>query len=133
MPENTSSHVYLVLSRGQWDSNTSRQDIQAAIDRFYTWYERNLAAGVFKPGSRLAQDGKTVSKHLTLDGPFAESKEVIGGYWFIVAGSLEEAAQIAAQNPCIEYGLSFEVRPLEPARASAFEAASETPAQWKRS
>jgi hypothetical protein len=132
MPQNTNSHDYLILSRGQWDSNASTQDIQAAIDRFYAWYENNLTAGVFKPGSRLARDGKTVSKHSVVDGPFAEAKEVVGGYWFIVAGSLDEAAQIAAQNPCIAYGLSFEVRPLEPARASAFELASETPAQWKR-
>jgi hypothetical protein len=133
MPESTNSHEYLVLSRGQWDSDASPQDIQSAIDRFYVWYESNLASGVFKPGSRLARDGKTVSKHSVVDGPFTEAKELVGGYWFIVAGSLEEAAQIAARNPCIAYGLSLEVRPLEPARASAFDLTNETPLQWKRS
>jgi hypothetical protein len=62
-----------------------------------------------------------------LDGPFAEAKEVIGGYWFFVAASLDEAAALAAQNPCLACGLSYEVRPLEPQRASAFALTSETP------
>jgi hypothetical protein len=46
------------------------------------------------------------------DGPFPESKEVIGGYWFIVADSLEEATDIAQGNPCLEYGATVEVRPI---------------------
>lgn len=41
-----------------------------------------------------------------IDGPFAEAKEVIGGYWFVVAGSLQEAAAVAAENPCLACGLS---------------------------
>ena len=54
-------------------------------------------------------------------------KEVIGGYWFIVAGSLQEGARIAAENPCLACGLSYEVRPIEHERASAYRAANETP------
>jgi hypothetical protein len=61
------------------------------------------------------------------DGPFGEVKEVIGGYWLIVAPSLRDAAELAAQNPCIPYGLYFEIRPLEPERASAYRVANETP------
>jgi hypothetical protein len=62
-----------------------------------------------------------------LDGPFAEAKEVIGGYWFFVAASLAEAAALAAQNPCLACGLSYEVRPIDPTRASAFALSNETP------
>ena len=55
-----------------------------------------------KTGQRLVNEGKTVSrKKVVTDGPFGEAKEVIGGYWFIVAGSLDEAARIAAGNPCL--------------------------------
>jgi hypothetical protein len=123
---------YLVISRGQWDESASQQDIQQAIDSFYAWYERSLEAGVMKPGSRLAQEGKVVSRSSIKDGPFSESKELVGGFWFIVAANLEEAAAIAAQNPCLAYGLSLELRPLEAERARASALTNETPASWRR-
>lgn len=124
-------HDYLVISRGQWDDDASPEAVQAAIDRFYVWYEQGLAQGRLKPGSRLENRCKWVSRATITDGPFAEAKEVIGGYWFIVASTLEEAAAIAAENPCMAFGLSYEVRPLEPARARAAEVSNETPPGWK--
>ncbi len=118
---------HLVLSRGKWSSSKSPQEIQQAIDAFYLWYEQALADGRMKPGQRLATAGKLVSHGRVIDGPFAEAKELIGGYWFIVAGSLDEAAAIAAENPCLACGLSYEVRPVELERASAFVLGNETP------
>jgi hypothetical protein len=118
---------YLLLSRGQWDPRKSKDEIQTAIDDFYAWYGQLLAEGTFKPGHRLATDCHLVSQLGVIDGPFTESKEVIGGYWFIVAGSLREASAIAARNPCLACGLSYEIRPLEYERASAFRASNETP------
>ncbi|AEG92494.1 YciI family protein [Ramlibacter tataouinensis] len=122
---------YLVISRGQWDAGASKQDVQRAIDEFYDWFERNQKLGRMKLGSRLANEGKLVSKSSVTDGPFAETKEVIGGFWFIVAGSLDEAAALAAQNPCMAFGLSYEVRPLEGERAVATSVTNETPAAWR--
>jgi hypothetical protein len=118
---------YLVLSRGKWSGSKSPEEIQQAIDAFYIWYERALADGRMKPGQRLATAGKLVSQGRVVDGPFAETKELVGGYWFIVAASLEEAAAIAAENPCLACGLSMEVRPVELQRASAFVLSNETP------
>jgi hypothetical protein len=123
---------YLVISRGQWDESASHDDVQHAIDAFYAWYERSLESGVMKPGSRLAPEGKVVSRSSIKDGPFSETKELVGGFWFIVAASLEEAAAIAAQNPCLAYGLSLELRPLDAARARANALTNETPASWRR-
>jgi len=130
MPEQSELREYLVLSRGQWDPTASPEEVQAAIDAFYIWYEQGLAAGLLKPGHRLAKEGKVVSKHAVTDGPFAETKEVLGGYWLIVARSLDEAVAAAAQNPCLAYGLTLEVRPVELARANVLVPANETPAQW---
>jgi len=118
---------YLVISRGQWDPERSPEEIQKAIDAFYVWHDRLVADGKMKSGQRLARRGKLVSRGRVIDGPFTEAKEVIGGYWFIVAGSLEEAAQIAGENPCLACGLFNEVRPIERERASAFAVTSETP------
>lgn len=127
MKKSSKPTEFLLLSRGKWSPEKSPEEIQGAIDSFYSWYERMLAEGKFKPGHRLSTEGKLVSQTGIIDGPFAETKEVIGGYWFIVADSLEEAAEIAARNPCLACGLSYEIRPLELERASAWRLSNETP------
>ncbi|HMJ90985.1 MAG TPA: YciI family protein [Candidatus Acidoferrum sp.] len=119
---------YLVISRGQWDKSASPEEIQKAIDDFYIWIGELVDQGKMKPGQRLANQGRTVSKKGVLtDGPYGESKEVVGGYWFIVADTLDEAAKIIAGNPTMRCGLFFEVRPIEQERASAFVTTTETP------
>ena len=128
MNEPSPPSEYLVLSRGQWDKDASKQDIELAIEKFYDWLARNIDEGKMKMGSRLSIERAVVSKAgIATDGPFSETKEVVGGYWFIVARSLREAAELAAQNPCAQFGLSFEIRPLESARASAYNVTNENP------
>jgi hypothetical protein len=125
----TSRSEYLVISRGQWDKDLSKEQIQTAIDDFYVWHDKLVAEGKMRAGQRLAREGKLVSRNAVIDGPFAEAKEVVGGYWFFIAESLDEAAKLAAQNPCIACGLSCEVRPIETVRASAFALTNETPSE----
>jgi hypothetical protein len=133
MNERVVPSEYLVISRGQWDKDVSPEEIQSAIDQFYIWLSRLVDEGKMKTGQRLAGEGKTVSrKNSVTDGPFGEAKEVIGGYWFIVAASLEEAAKIAAENPCLNCGLFYEIRPIDPERASAFTVTTETPVENRR-
>ncbi len=123
------TNEYLVISKGQWDAERSSEEIQSAIDRFYAWHAQLVEQGTMRPGQRLARESRLVSRHRITDGPFSEAKEVIGGYWFIHASTLDDAARIAAQNPCLACGLSYEIRPTEGARASAFDTTSETPAR----
>ena len=118
---------FLLLSRDQWDADKTPEEIQGAIDAFYGWFDEQAAAGVMKAGSRLGTGCRLVTRDRVLDGPFTEAKEIIGGFWFIHADSLDEAARLAAKNPCLACGLSFEIRPLEAERASAWRAANETP------
>jgi hypothetical protein len=115
MSEPTPPAEFLVISRGQWDSTLSRKEKQKVIDQFYVWLERLVDEGKMKRGQRLTCEGKTVGRQGAItDGPFGESKEVIGGYWSILANNLDEAAQIAKGNPCLDYGLLMEVRPIDP-------------------
>lgn len=125
MNASSPSNEYLVISRGQWDPEVSKERIQQTIDDFYLWIESMVAEGKMKTGQRLAHTGKTVSRHGITDGPFGETKEIIGGYWFVVANSLEEAAEYMQGNPTIQLGLAFELRPLELERASAYRASNE--------
>ena len=122
------SSEYLVISRGQWDPACSKEEIQSAIDQFYTWLDRMVQEGKMKTGQRLSHLGKTVSRKSGItDGPFGETKEVIGGYWSILAPSLEAAAEIAQGNPCLRCGLFYEIRPIESKVASAYDVTTETP------
>jgi hypothetical protein len=54
------------------------------------------------------EDGRT----LTTDGPFADTKEVFGGYYVFNADNLDEALELAARIPAARYGGSVEVRPV---------------------
>ena len=133
MSANDQLAEYLVISRGQWDEDKSPDEIQKAIDAFYAWHERLVGEGKMQVGQRLARPSKMVSKHGVTDGPFAETKEVIGGYWSIFARSLADAAAIAAENPCLACGITLEIRPIEPERCSAFAQTCETPRNLRAS
>ncbi len=119
MSERTPPAEYLVISRGEWDKACSLDEIENAIDQFYIWLDRLVSEGKMKRGQRLMYEGKTIARqNVITDGPFGESKEVIGGYWFILADNLDEAAQIATGNPCLDCGLFLEIRPIDPQRAT---------------
>jgi hypothetical protein len=47
-----------------------------------------------------------------VDGPFAESKEAVGGYLVLLADDLNEAVEIARSMPTLKYGITVEVRPI---------------------
>jgi hypothetical protein len=99
-------------SEGEWETRTEEE--QAAIYKEY--FALSEAQGVFG-GAELAaaetattvrvRDGET----LTTDGPFAETKEVLGGLYLLEADNLDEAISFAARIPAARYG-SIEVRPL---------------------
>lgn len=120
MSEQLPRSEYLVFSRGEWDKSFSRDDIQSAIRQFYAWYDGLLNEGKIKAGQRLTYEGKTIGRaSKVLDGPYGETKEVIGGYWTILANSLDEAVRIAEGSPTLKCGLFFEIRPIDPNRATA--------------
>lgn len=132
MNESASQSEYLVISRGQWDKDVAPQEIQAAIDEFYNWLSQLVDEGKMRTGQRLGVGGKTVFGNKSpTDGPFGEAKEVIGGFWFILADSLAEAAAIAQTSPCLKLGLFYEIRPIAIERASAFDVTNETPSERK--
>ena len=113
-PNSTSE--YLLLFRGSgWDRSLSPAELQKTMSNFLAWFERLSADGTLKAGQPLMDDTRIVSGkngRTVADGPFAESKEAIGGYFLIKAGSLDEAVAIAKQCPMLEHGTSVEVRPI---------------------
>ena len=94
------------------------EDERQEIYRAYRKLREDLSStGKFIAGSQL-QPASTASvvrvrngKHLTTDGPFAETKEQLGGYFLIEAETIDEANSIAARIPSAESG-TIEVRAL---------------------
>jgi hypothetical protein len=109
---------YMLLFRGtDWHKGLSPEETQQVIGQFMAWFERLIKQTKAKTGQPLMHEGKIVSgkKGRTVaDGPFAESKEAIAGYFLLQVDSLEEAVAIAKECPILEYGATVEVRPVAP-------------------
>lgn len=116
MDTTNSNSEYLLLFRGsQWDRSLSPAELQKTMAAFVGWFERLSANGTVKAGQPLMDDARIVSGkngRVVADGPFAESKEAIGGYFIVHAENFEEAVTIAQGCPILEYGTVVEVRPI---------------------
>jgi len=111
----TTTNDYLLLFRGNvWDRGLSPAQIQKVVSDWMAWFERLKAEGKCAGGHPLEEQGKVVSgkQRMVADGPFAESKEAIGGYFYLTVGDENEAIEIAKQCPGLEYGVAVEVRPV---------------------
>jgi hypothetical protein len=98
---------------GKIDAATSKK----ILEEYGAFTQGIIQSGNFKAADRLqptttattvrVRDGKT----LTTDGPFAETREQLGGYYLVEAKDLDTALAIAARIPSARYG-SIEVRPI---------------------
>jgi hypothetical protein len=107
---------YMLLFRSdEWYNRLSHEELEKLINQNTDWIERLTAQGKAKPGRALERTGAVVSSKngpLVIDGPFAESKEAIGGYLVLDVETIEEAIAIAQSSPGLAYGGSIEVRPV---------------------
>jgi hypothetical protein len=110
---------YLLLIYGpEWDtSQYTAEQMQQIMGEWTDYTADLLKRGVSEGGEALepsntattvrVRDGET----LATDGPFAETNEVLGGYYLINAKNLDEAIEIAAACPGAKQG-SIELRPI---------------------
>lgn len=114
MSNNPAASEYLLLFRNNaWYQDLTPGEIEAAMDRFNAWFQQLNRAGKFKSGAPLAAVGKTVtSRHVVTDGPFAESKEAVAGFFVVRAEDMDEAVELAKGCPGLEFGQTVEVRAI---------------------
>jgi hypothetical protein len=113
--DDTQKSDYLLLFRGNdWDKELSPEQLQKVVADWAAWFERLCKEGRCKGGHPLRAEGKLVSgkKGQVADGPFAESKEAIGGYFYLHVNDEAEAVAIAQQCPGLQHGIVCEVRPV---------------------
>ena len=91
---------------------------QGAMLKEYQDFSKSMnASGHWRAGSQLHPVSKATTvrirdgKKMVTDGPFAETKEQLGGYYLVEAKDLDEAVALAARVPSARFG-SIEVRPL---------------------
>lgn len=104
---------YLCIQRSApgGSAKPSPAQMEAMYAQFHAWMEK-FKTNIVDMGGKLG-DGKVVSSTGATDGPFAESKEVIGGFMIVSADDLEEAAQVARECPGVVMpGSSVEVREI---------------------
>jgi len=106
---------YLYIFRGGLDmSKTSANEKQAQMAKWTTWIKALAEKGISKGGNPLDATGKVLSgkSKSVHDGPFAEAKDVVGGYLLVNAKSLDEATEHARGCPILDEGGSVEVRTI---------------------
>lgn len=105
------SKKYLFLNRSQPGNRQppSPAQMQDMFAAFNAWKEK-FKDNILDMGGKLMPDGKVVSTSGATDGPFVEVKEVVGGYMFVTAESIERAIEVAREMPMLMPGSTIEIR-----------------------
>jgi hypothetical protein len=105
---------FTFLFRGR-DPSASPEQIQNTMQKWVAWFKDLNANGCIKyPGHPLEPTGKVVkgTAKSVHDGPYAEAKDVVGGFMLVEARDLAHAVEISKGCPIFEIGGSVEVRPI---------------------
>ena len=109
--------MYLIRNEGADFSKYSATDFQELNKKYQAWTEKIKTEGRFLAGEKLTKDlGKSLrikQREIVVDGPYAESKEAIAGFYLIEADNLSEALEFGKGCPALSYGGSLEVREID--------------------
>ena len=105
---------YLFLFRGGLDfTKASPEQLQQTMLNWKNWTEELSKKGIYGGGERLTRNDAAVVKgnaKQVVDGPYAESKEIIGGYINIKADNLQQAIEISKGCPIFNFDGNVEIR-----------------------
>ena len=114
---NTEKTQFLLLFRHpQAAPDPTPEEMQQIFGKWMAWMKAMKAKGQYVGGDRLDDAGKVVRSvrgASVTDGPYAEAKEILGGYIIVEADSLAQATEIAKGCPGLETETTVEVRPIE--------------------
>lgn len=108
------SFLFVYRNRPETYARLTPDEMQKQMQRWQTWIGEGLRKGWMEDsGDALKGEGRVVdAKKLVADGPFVESKEVVGGFSIVAADDLDAAAELAKGCPALAIGGTVEVRPL---------------------
>ena len=105
---------FTYLFRGR-ETSASPEQMQKTMQKWVAWFKDLGAKGILRePGHPLDPSGKVVNGKgkVVKDGPYAEAKDVVGGYIVVEANDLAHAVEISKGCPILDVGGSVEVRPV---------------------
>ena len=89
----------------------SAEQMQAMMSQWQKWIRNVAEKGRYSGTNRLLPEGKTLKPgNIITDGPYLESKELVGGYLIVKANTIDEAVEMAKSCPNLLYGGNVEVR-----------------------
>jgi len=107
---------YLFLFRGGLDfTKAPPEQVQEVISKWRSWVDDLSRQGIYNGGERLARHEAAVIKgtaKVMTDGPFAEAKEIVGGYISIRAEHLQQAIEISKGCPILNFDGIVEIREI---------------------
>jgi hypothetical protein len=105
---------FLFGYRGSAEASMSPEEMQQMMQKWGSWIGEAMAKGwMVNPGDALTLEGRVVdASKVVTDGPFVESKEIVGGYSIVQADTVEDAAELAKGCPALLAGGKVEVRAL---------------------
>ena len=108
---------FLFLYRSPVESDTpepSPDEMEQVMKSWWDWLGAGKAAGwVLEMGEALTYEGKVVQRDKSItDGPYAETREMVGGYTLVEASDIETAAEHAKGCPIFASGGAVEIRPI---------------------
>lgn len=105
---------FLYLFRGGDNHKLPPAELQKNMEKWGAWIKQFNEKGVYVGGDPLEGTGKVVKgkKKTITDGPFAEAKDLVGGYVIVKAKDLKEATEWSKGCPIFESDGSVEVRPV---------------------
>ncbi|HEX8617881.1 MAG TPA: YciI family protein [Thermoanaerobaculia bacterium] len=104
--------VLMLRDAGSFPADMSPEEMQEIFERYGAWMQKVRATGEKlhdREGRVMVRKDSGVA---VTDGPYAEAKEVIGGYFIIEADDYETAARLSEDCPHLEFG-SIEIRRIE--------------------
>ena len=112
--------MMVYIDEQRWAKLTERQEMQRAMQhKLWSWYEDRVKRGQTNGAGRLRDSATATTvrefkgRHVITDGPFAETKEVLGGFHVLECKDRAEAIAIAGTFPGLEVeGTTVEVRPV---------------------
>lgn len=114
IPTNSPEHLLLFRNTG-WHSDLPPDEVERVMTDWMSWFDGLVADGRCRGGQSLTREGRVVAGEsgAVTDGPFAEAKESVAGYFLLTVPSFEEAVAIAKLCPGLRYGCTVEVRELQ--------------------
>ncbi|MEM1347324.1 MAG: YciI family protein [Myxococcota bacterium] len=107
-------YLFLIRTEGNPMAQLSPEQMQGHLQDWTDWMTELATAGRLKSAKPLGERAACVRKDMVVDGPYAEAKDVVGGYLLVACESFDHAIESARECPSFALGSMIEIRETAP-------------------